>query len=172
MPKLHVVDADTTLAELTPTLLLARTSGAARKEAVAALRRANPGLDLDRLTSGTVLVVPEVEGLRSSVREADPVSRSADELFDRISEGVKSLVAASEAGEQTEHQESKETRALVSSPVVERMASQSDELAANVESLNATLEADAEEARRRLGELREAAEAWTTGLTALRGLLS
>ncbi|HEX8237102.1 MAG TPA: hypothetical protein VF600_14180 [Abditibacteriaceae bacterium] len=59
----------------------------AAKEAEAALRNANPQLqDIRRMTPGTVLLVPEVEGIRHAPSDNDnsPTQEVRDELFDQL----------------------------------------------------------------------------------------
>ncbi len=171
MPKLFVVGAQKNLAELMPALLKSRTSATVRATALDAIKRANPSLDLDRITPGTVVVVPAVEGIKPSLRADDPVDQVADDLAERVREGIGALVAATKAAGETHQLEWQEAQELLGSSLVQRLASQSQELAANVDSARATIKADASDGRRQLAELAEAADGWTAELDALRRLM-
>ena len=171
MPNLFVVGDEKNLADLAPSLLRSRTSAAARASALEAIRRANPGLDFDRIQPGTVVLVPPEVAVRRPAADADPVRQAADGLAGTVREGVKALAAASEAAEEQRALEQKAAQGLLGSRLLERLAAGNPELKANVASVRATLEADDAEARRQLGSLREAGEAWTAELDALRTLL-
>ena len=88
------VGTQKTLTELTQGLLLARASRASRTEAESAIRAANPGLDLRRLTPGQVLVVPDLpQGRATSVdhveNAATAVVQVLDEQLDQLQEALK-----------------------------------------------------------------------------------
>jgi hypothetical protein len=171
MSKLFVVGEQRTLADLAPALLRSRVSKKVRESALDALARANPGLDLDRLKPGTVVVVPAVEGLRSEVRDGDPVHRAVEEMVVQVRDGIETLVAAAEAAEEARAADRKNAQELLGSSMVERLSSQSEELKGNVESARATLKNDDGDARRQLASLHEAAQEWSAGLDELRSLL-
>jgi hypothetical protein len=170
MPKLFVVGDQKNLAELAPSLLRARTSATVRESALDAVRRANPSLDFDRITPGTVVVVPHFDGAKD-VSSQDPVHRAADDLIARVEEGIVTLVAAAEAAEEQRGVEKKEAQDLFGSAAVKRLAGQVPELAANVESVRATFKEDDAAARKQIGGLREAEPLWAEDLKTLRGLL-
>jgi hypothetical protein len=170
MPKLFVVGDQKNLAELAPALLRARTSAAVRASALDAIRRANPSVDFDRITPGTVVVVPRFDGAKDGSSD-DPVRRAADDLTARVEEGIGSLVAAAEAAEEQRGVEKKEAQELLGSAAIKRLASQLSELGANVDSIRATFKEDDAAARNQVGALRAAQEVWAEDLKTLRGLL-
>jgi hypothetical protein len=172
MSKLHVVGEQRTLADLAPSLLRSRLSKTVRADALDAIRRANPGLDLDDLAPGTVIVVPAVEGLRADAAAADPLRQGADDLVDRVRDGVEALTKAAEAAEEARKAEKEAVQALLGSSLVQRLASQSSELATNVDATRSTLKNDDAESRRQLAELHEAAQGWFSDLDGLRALMS
>jgi hypothetical protein len=171
MPKLFVVGAQKTLAELAPALLRSRIPARVRDSALDAIRRANPGLDLDRITPGTVVLVPEVEGLRPALRETGPVDQVADDLVSQVRDGLEALVAAADAAEEARAAEKRDSQELLASSLVQRLSAQSAELAANVDSVRATHKRDDVDGRRQLAQLHEAAQEWGADLETLRSLL-
>lgn len=170
MPKLFVVGDQKNLAELAPALLRARTSAAARASALDAIRRANPSLDFDRITPGTVVVVPRFDGARDGSSD-DPVRRAADELIARVEEGVGALVVAANSAEEQRGAEKKEAQDLLGSSVIKRLSGQVSGLAENVDSIRATFKDDDTTARKQLGGLSDAQQQWAEDLKTLRGLL-
>lgn len=170
MPKLFVVENQTNLAELAPALLRARTSAAVRESALDAVRRANPSLDFDRIAPGTVVVVPRFDGAKPASSQ-DPARRAADDLITMVEEGVDSLLAAAEAAEAQRVVEKREAQDLFGSAALKRLAGQLPELAANVDSVRATIKEDDAGAKPQIGALRDAQQLWAEDLKILRGLL-
>ena len=68
MPKMFVVTGQVDLEAVAGSVLNARLSAETRTQALDAIRRANPGLDIDRLHPGEVLVIPPVPGTRPPAR--------------------------------------------------------------------------------------------------------
>jgi hypothetical protein len=168
MPSLFVVGAEKNLKELTPTLIRARTAAAKRDAALEAIVRANPHLDFDRLTPGDVVVLPPVEGVKKSADE--PVSTTADDLVQRLRDGMEALARAAELAEEARAQEKKDAQDVLGSAMVKRLSATVPELSANVESVRATFKQDDLDARRALSDLRASLETWTADLDALHGL--
>jgi hypothetical protein len=171
MPNLFVVGTEKNLAELAPSLLRSRTSAAVRESALDAIREANPGLDFDRITPGTVVLVPPVEGVRPAAVTGDPVHQAADDLIARVRDGVDALVAGADAAEEQRALDKKEAQELFGTALVKRLSGQSAELATNIESVRATFKQDDVEARRQLTGVHESRDVWTADLDALRALL-
>jgi hypothetical protein len=170
MPKLFVVGDQRNLAELASALLRARAPAAVRASALDAIRRANPSLDFDRITPGTVVVVPRFDGARDGSSQ-DPVGRAADELIGRVEEGVAALVAAASAAEEQRGVEKKQAQELLGSAAIKRLSGQVSGLAENVESIRAAFKDDDATARKQLGGLAEAEQQWAEDLRTLRDLL-
>jgi len=169
MTNLFVVGAQKDLGELAPALLRARTSAKVRDAALDAIRLANPGLDLDAITPGTVLVVPAVPGVKPQLSAA-PVRGPVDDLSARVEEGIALLVAAAESAEKQGVAERSEAEALFADPIVKRLTGQVPELAANIESVTETLDSDAAAAEQAVSQLQESAQLWSADLEALRSV--
>src|SRR5690349_14540191 len=107
MTNVFVVRTEQNLTDLTGAILKARSSAATRQAAVAALRAANPSLDLDRIRPGTVVLVPALEGVRGSVAGADPVSDVGADLVQRVRSAVDGLAGGVEAAEEERQAEKK-----------------------------------------------------------------
>jgi hypothetical protein len=136
-----------------------------------AIREANPGLDFDRITPGTVVLVPPVEGVRPAAVTGDPVHQAADDLIARVRDGVDALVAGADAAEEQRALDKKEAQELFGTALVKRLSGQSAELATNIESVRATFKQDDVEARRQLTGVHDSRDVWTADLDALRALL-
>jgi len=169
MTNLFVVGAQKDLAELAPDLLRARTSARVRDAALVAIRLANPGLDLDAITPGTVVVVPAVPGVKAQAVGA-PVRGPADDLSARVKDGVAMLVAATESAQKQVLLERGEAANLFADPIVKRLSAQVPELAANIESVRDTLEADGAAAEQAVSQVHESAELWIADLEGVRSV--
>lgn len=169
MPQLFVVTNQKTIQAIATKVLAGRTSASTREKAIAAIRTANPNLDLDRLSPGDVVVIPAVTGLR---RDADdPVSEVGDELAARVRDGLAALSSAAERGEEQRVADKQEAQALFQSSLLKRLSSVEPLIAEYIEANRALFRQDDAEAKRQLGELRSAAAGWSEDLDALRDLL-
>lgn len=168
MRSIYVVGSQTNLTELTAVLIRKRTAASTRDKAIAAIVAANPGLDLEHLRPGLVVVVPPVEGVRPPADE--PVSAVADDLVQRVRDGMAAVLGAAEQAEEARLEEKKAAQELLGSAQVKRVAESVPELAANIDSVRATFKEDDAVSRRALGELREAQEVWDSDLKDLRGV--
>lgn len=171
MPNLFVVTDQPDLTALAAHVLKSRISAGQRSTALEALTRANPHLDFERLTPGTVVVIPDdAPGLKGNVSN-DPAGDAADDLVRRVAEGVSALVEGSELAERARREEQKEDGAIAQNPLVQRLAKEDKPLAANIEALLRSFEADDVAAKDQRAALRTAAAAWEEDLQALRSLL-
>lgn len=169
MPNLFVVKDQKNLAELAPALLRPRTSATVRESALDAIRRANPGLDFDRITPGTVVLVPAVNGTRPRAPD-DPVRQVADDLVARVRDGIESLLVSAEATEESRAAEKKEAQELFATALVKRLAAQFPDLSSNIDSVRATYRQDDVAAKKQLEDLRQSRELWAEDLAALHSL--
>jgi hypothetical protein len=169
MPNLYVVTEQRNLDDLAGAVLRPRTSAGVRSAALEAIRRANPSLDLDSLSPGTVVVIPPVPGARAA--DDDPISQAVEDLVGRIGDGLASLSTAAEGAARERESELREARDLFASDTVKRLSESSPEVKANVQSVRAVLKQDDADANRALDELRQSIEGWTAELDTLRGLL-
>jgi len=169
MPNIFVVGAERNLADLADAVLRKRTAAATRESALDAIRTANPGLDLDRIDAGTVVLLPDVTGVRP-VAAGEPVHEAVGDLLARVEEGLGALVAAGESAEEQRRVERREAEEVFSDPVLKRVSSQVSELAANVRSVRESLEAEDADADQAQESLRRSADDWAADLETLGGL--
>ena len=167
MPKLFVVTNQKPSGHRPRRCSPAAPARAARDKAIAAIRAANPNLDLDRLSPGDVVVIPAVTGLRRAAE--DPVGEVGKPLAERVRDGLASLSStASRARSRGSRQEggagALPERGAEAALAVEPL------IAEYVEINRAQFRQDDAEAKRQLGELRSAAAGWSEDLDALRDL--
>lgn len=168
MPQLFVVGAERNLKALSDTVLIRQVETTTRMSALEAIRVANPGLDLDRLDPGTVVLLPDVEGVRPATA-GEPLQDTAGDLVARVKDGIGALMAAGEAAEEQRRLERQEAEEVLADPEMERLARQVPELVANMESVRASLQAeDADaDAGQVLESLRQAVDVWAADLDRL-----
>lgn len=170
MPNLFIVENQGDLAAVAARLLPSRASAANRRAAAEALRAANPTLDFERLRAGEVVVVPrDIGRLRRNVAD-DPAGDTADGLIAEAQTGLRALVDAAQEAEQQAAEERRETRDLLDSRAVQRLANDS-QLSANIDALKRKLAAEEEQSDERLAVVQESVDGWEADLKALRGLL-
>lgn len=169
MPKLFVVRDQRNLAELGPALLKGRPSAALKESAFEAIRRANPSLDLDKLTPGTVVMLPPLEGARDTSSQ-DPAQTAAGDLLTRVRSALDSLSRAADSAEEQRVAERKEAQGVLGNAVVKRLSSQVPALAANLESQRAGSKDEDVSARKQLAALNAAQQEWEADLEVLRKL--
>jgi hypothetical protein len=169
MPNLFVVGAERNLADLADTVLRKRTAAATRESALEAIRTANPGLDLDRIDAGTVVLLPDVKGVKP-VAAGEPVHDTAGDLVARVKEGIGVLLGAGEVAEERRRLERHEAEEVFADPMVKKLSSKVPELAANLKSVRKSLTAEDAEAEQALESLRQSADGWAADLEALGSL--
>ncbi len=169
MPNLFVVTDQQNLAGLARAVLKPRATAAVREGALDAIRRANPTLDLDRLHPGAVVVIPPVAGTRPAAD--DPAGQAVEDLAARVREGMDSLLAGVEGAEKAREAEQQEAQELFKSAVVRRLSANTPEIGANIESIRAAHKQDDADAKRAMGDLRDALDGWAADLDGLRDLL-
>jgi hypothetical protein len=169
MPNLFVVGAERNLEALADTVLRRRIAAATRVSALEAIRAANPGLDLDRIDPGTVVLVPDVKGVRP-VAAAEPVQDTARDLVARVKEGIDALLAAGDAAEEQRRLERQEAEEVFADPVMKKLSKQVPELVANLKSVRKSMEAEDAEAEQALESLRQSADGWAADLEGLGSL--
>lgn len=168
--RLFVVGDERSLDDLQSSLFKSRLSARVRKEAVEALRRANPGLDLDHVDRGTVVFVPDTEAVRPKVSDS-PAGDAADERVAALAEALDALMRGAEDGEKARREEGDEARRVLDNDVVRKLAGRQKPLAENLKSVAAALDADDADAQQQLVSAREAQAQWLEELQELRGLL-
>lgn len=157
-----VVDQEKTVLALATRLLRARTPRAARERAVRAIREANPGLDLDRLRPGTILVVPRLKEARGDAD--DVVADALAGYADRIRESLDTLAEAARGALGHDQAERDQTAEVFEAEEVRRAAGTDEMLRATLERLRVSLEDDRDSASRRTDTLLAGIERWSTDL--------
>ena len=169
MSKLFVISDQTDVQALVRALLGGRIGAAKRDAAIAELRRANPGLDLDRLRPGLIVVVPdEVE---AGDRAEDPVRDGIADLVSRAAAATKDLPAEADRTEERRRAEADEVRAMLGSAEVSRLVAGSPQLKRNIALVGRELEKQDIEANESRDALRRATEEWSVELDALAKLV-
>jgi hypothetical protein len=168
MPKLFVITHQADAAAISQSLLGGRVGAAKREAVIAALRRANPAIDLDAVQPGTIIVIPDLPDI-NAVSE-DPVAGAVDDLLTRTNGAVQQLRGAADAAEQQRRVDADEARAILGSAEVEQQSGNLPELKANVESVRAELDKDDAEAEAGREEFERASESWLRDLEVLRKL--
>jgi hypothetical protein len=169
MPSFFVIGAQKNLHELVPSLIQARTPAVMRDAALAAIVRANPNLDFDHLGPGAVVVVPPVDGIKRTFD--NPVTGAADDLLQRVRDGMEVLARAAQQDEETRIEEKKEAQDLFDTAMVRRIASEIPELSANINSVRDTFKEDDATSRRARTDIRESLDSWKADLEVLHHLL-
>jgi hypothetical protein len=150
-----VVGDEKNLAALRKRILDPGASGSVRKGIDDELRAANPHLDLDKLSPGAVVVVPDVPGVSAppvddQTTTALPVNFAAPKAID--------LGAAS-----------KDLAKQLGSSQLTKATKGDDLLRAEVTRLNGALTDEQERAKQWQADLAAALPAWRSALDALRG---
>jgi hypothetical protein len=97
-----VVNQEKNVSELATGLLLARASRTARTQTENAIRAANPGLDLDQLQPGQVLVVPDLPQARAgNVDHVENASTAVVEVLDAQLDELLVALHDAQAGQAT-----------------------------------------------------------------------
>ncbi len=168
-----VVGNEKNFAALRPRLFSGKASATATAEAAEAVRKANPGVDLDNLAPGTVLVVPEAPNLtvRGDLSLDDTTKNAvanAAELGKKALEGIAEGAAKREAETRVERR-----HVLKELDSIGRETTRPRELglAKELETARKAIAEEDERAKERASVLKEARAEWTAGLDALKDLV-
>lgn len=134
-----------TVAALITRISKAGTSKAASARLEAAIKAANPGLDVKRLTRGDVVRVPGAPDLLKSVDQS--TKPEAEDLFVRLAGLVEDWQAAAEATAGVVAEERAEFSRVVRDGAVKKAAAEEPDLAAALESLASQNREDASKAK-------------------------
>jgi hypothetical protein len=168
MPKLFVITHQADATAISQSLLSGRVGAAKREAVIAAIRRANPTIDLDTVQPGTIIVIPDLPDV-NDVGD-DPVAGAVDDLLTRTSDAVQQLRDAADSAEQHRRADADDVRALLDSAEVEQQSAHRPELTANVESVRAELDTDDAAAEAGRAEFERASQSWLRDLEVLRKL--
>ena len=163
-----VVDQEHDLDAVLARVLTSRASKAAREQAAAALRAANPGIDFTAITTGTVLVIPAFPAARAA--SGDVVGAALGELGDLLGRGVADLLRVVEQAAESDKVEREIVADVLGSPEIKRASARDPQLKSDIEALRQALDEDAELAEHHLVQVRESVDIWSADLAALRAL--
>ena len=169
MPRAFVVSDQADATAVARALLGARVGAARRDAAIAALRDANPDLDLDALRPGQVVVVPE--GLATQERAGTRDRGGLSDLLAQAAASVQELASAAERTEEQRRVEAEEVRTVLGSPEVKQLAGQIPEVKRAVASAGKALSGQDERAEKTREVLARSSEEWLADVDRLRALI-
>ncbi|MFG2328080.1 hypothetical protein ACGFMM_00495 [Streptomyces sp. NPDC048604] len=163
-----VVEQEKTVAALAARLVKARTSKAAKERAAQAIREANPGLDLEHLRPGMVVVVPRLAETRDDI--PDVVKEALENLFEQIGTELTELINAARNAQEADDSEREETKEVLDAEKVQAAAQNDTKLQYNLDSVRTTLESDGTTNHEITDSLINGTEQWFTDLDDLSTL--
>lgn len=157
-----VVEQEQTVAALAARLLKAGTSEAATERAAEAIREANPGLDLDHLRPGMVVVVPLLAEARDDV--PDVVAGALSDFFERISRELDAIIETARSALEADRAEREAVTGVLDAEEVRAAARNDPMLRGNLEQVRQTLADDGRIAVEITESLITGTEQWYTDL--------
>ncbi|MER7953717.1 hypothetical protein [Streptomyces sp. NPDC096030] len=157
-----VVEQEKTVAALVSRLVKARTPKAAKEQAAQAIREANPGLDLDRLRPGMIVVVPRLDEARD--HDPDLVDAALYGLIEQVRRELDALVLAAQSAETDAKAELAAMREVIGDEAVQTAAQQDDTLQGYVDGLPAALDQEEQTVSEVTASLINGIEQWYTDL--------
>jgi hypothetical protein len=172
MPMLVVGD-EKNVAQLKSRLFRGRTSRTAVKTAREALAAANPEVDLDRLTPGMVLTVPDIPEIDvdADLSIGTVTTTPLDEVASRVGALLERTGAASAEVVKRSRADRTRTARVLDSAKVKSAVRGDKELGARVKAARDALDAEAEVEKQQSAATKKAIRQWSTDLDALRKLL-
>lgn len=127
MPRILVIDKNTqNLATLKTVLLNANLGNAQAASAIESLQALNPGLDLDKLTAGTAVLVPDLPAFNAST-SASASGVPLDDLQKLVTQALDDLTADLKSGNATRAAERADiTTAMKTAAIKRTLASDAD----------------------------------------------
>jgi hypothetical protein len=172
MPVL-VVGTEKNFAALRPRLFTGRVSTRDARGVAAAIRAANPDINLDRLEPGTVLTVPEGVGARVgrelSLDQSVPEALGA--LANEASAVLDELVAAAKAREREDASERRSLAKALRSKEVQAAMRQEPALKRDVEAVRKAVDDEEAGSKERLAGVERARKEWLAEIDELKALL-
>jgi hypothetical protein len=172
MPVL-VVGTEKNFTALRPRLFTGRVSTRDAREVAAAIRDANPDVNLDRLTPGTVLTIPEGVGARVG-RELS-LDQSVPEAIGALATEARAvldeLVETAKAREREDASERRSLAKALRSKEVQAAMRREPALKRDVETVRKAVDDEESGAKGRLTSLEAARDEWLAEIDALSALL-
>lgn len=166
-----VVGSETNLKDLRPRLFAGKATAAVAKRTGAAIAEANPQVDIDALTPGTVLEIPDLPDVSVGPPLADDPLRGAlaatDEELRASLDGLRKEAAVAERSARAQR---KAASAALDDPQVAELAKENPELASTIDAARAALKDADAGAKDRAAALDAAIAEWTAELDELRGV--
>jgi hypothetical protein len=168
-----VVDTEKNFAELHPRLFADKVSNKAAGEVAEAVRKANPHADLDKLTPGTVLTVPDSSNVR--VRGELSLDETTTSAISNLADFGKAAIGevADGAAKREADAKAERSQALKSLDAIGSGTAKPRErgLAKDLETARKALVEEDAQAEERASRLEKAQAEWTAGLDALKNLV-
>jgi hypothetical protein len=169
-----VVGTEKTFADLAARLFKGKVSDQDKRAVADAIVEANPRVNLEALTPGTVLTVPDVPEVqtRGPLSLDDATTSSIDVLAEAVGGTLDQLVAGAAAEEAAQRDE--RARAIDAMKAIDDMPERPKDrrLAKDVASARAALEEEDGLARERATTLKRAQSEWAAGIAELKERLS
>jgi hypothetical protein len=173
MPVL-VVGTEKNFTALRPRLFARRVSMRDVREAAAAIRAANPNVNLDRLAPGIVLTIPEGVGARVSgdLSLDQSVPEAIDALAAEAGTVLDELVSAAKARAREEASERRSLAKALRSKEVQAAMRGEPALKRDVEAVRKAVDDEEAAAKERLAGVERARTEWLAEIDGLRALLN
>jgi len=160
------VGSEKTLAALVARVTKARTSQAASNRVQAAIRAANPGLDVKRLKRGDLIVIPEMTELLQSVEN---VAATGDlDLVGLVRDQLERWQHATAATDEVAGAERADVSRITRDATVKRAAAKNRALAKTLKSVTAENSAASARAKATGKRRPDRVKRWQDGLDILR----
>ena len=172
MPVL-VVGTEKNFTALRPRLFTGRVSTRAAREVAAAIRAANPDVNLDRLRPGTVLTIPEGVGARvgGELSLDQSVPEAIGALAAEAATVLDELVAAAKAREREEASERRSLAKALRSKEVQAAMRGEPALKRDVEAVRKAVDEEEATAKERIAGVERARTEWLVEVDALNVLV-
>lgn len=168
-----VVGSEKNFAAVRARVASGTVTGAAAKRIADAFRQANPGVDLDKLQPGTVLVVPDLPELkaRGDITLDDGVVKAADIALANATETLDGLVEAATRQRKEAAAERRRVAKVIDAGELRETADRIPGLLADLEMARRALEEDEVADKVHAAALKKAQAQWAADLKAFRELL-
>lgn len=164
-----VVGSETNLKDLRPRLFAGKATAAVAKRTGAAIAEANPHVDIDALTPGTVLEIPDLPDVTvGPVLAGDPLHSGTATVDTELRASLAALRKEAAVVERSARAQRKAASAALDDPQVAELAKENPELASNIEAARIALKDADGAAKDRAAALEAAIAEWTAELDALR----
>jgi hypothetical protein len=174
MPKL-VIGSEKSVADVVKRAYPGKMSAAAAKRVAAAVEKANPETDLERLSRGTILTVPDVpDAPRRPSKEVlfeDSAASAAEGLRNVLTSGVDELIAIASREESAATKERAQIMRAFDSDEIRSAMDDDERLADDLKAVYASLEEQEAGAEQRLAAINRLGAQWAGQLDVLKKML-